>query len=205
VDYPDVNLTSNTGPLIIVPGVTPSGLGLQAAPGQNSAYPETAAISINPILGFKGTVTLGCTTQSPVYVNCTMLPPSITISGTSASTAILSVSTPANLPLGTKTSELRTAAGRTMLAFLPLGMLAFCFRRRKRLSQVLLALMVLVGMSAGMSGCSASNKTAYFTPIPAGQQFVTVTASYQSTGNFCSSPTATCTVVRSFVVPITIE
>src|SRR6185437_12227486 len=35
VDYPDVNLTSNTGPLIIVPGVTPSGLGLQAAPGQN--------------------------------------------------------------------------------------------------------------------------------------------------------------------------
>lgn len=84
-------------------------------------------------------------------------------------------------------------------------MLAFCFRRRKRLSQVLLALMVLVGMSAGMSGCSASNQTAYFTPIPAGQQFVTVTASYQSTGNFCSSPTATCTVVRSFVVPITIE
>jgi sugar lactone lactonase YvrE len=205
VDYPDVNLTSNTGPLIIVPGVTPSGLGLQAAPGQNSAYPETAAISINPILGFKGTVTLGCTTQNPVYVNCTMLPPSITISGTSASTAILSVSTPANLPLGTKTSALRTATGRTVLAFLPFGMLAFCFRRRKRLSQVLLALMVLVGMSAGMSGCSASNQTAYFTPIPAGQQFVTVTASYQSTGNFCSSPTATCTVVRSFVVPITIE
>jgi hypothetical protein len=207
VDYPDINLTSNTGPLIVVPGVTPSGPGLVAAPGQNSAYPESAAISINPLLGFTGTVTLSCRTQNPIYVNCSMLPPSLTISGTSALTAILSVSTPANLPLGTKTSELRTAAGKTALAFLPLGMLAFCFRRRKRLSQALLALMVLCGMSAGMGGCSASNRTAYFTPIPAGPQSVTVVATYTSTGTplLCSGGASSCTVTRSFVVPITIE
>lgn len=215
-DYKDINLSSATGPLIIVPGTTPSGLGLPAAPGQNSSYPETAAIQINPILGFTGTVSMSCTTQNPSYVSCSMTPPSVCFGSTSpciasgSATAILSVSTPATLPLGffgnSSTAQVHTAAGKTALAFLPLGVLAFCFRKRKRLSQVLLALMVLGGMTAGMSGCGGGNQVNFYTPVPTGAQTVTVTATYTSTNTplFCGTASS-CTVTRSFVVPINID
>ncbi|HWB31806.1 MAG TPA: Ig-like domain repeat protein [Acidobacteriaceae bacterium] len=200
VDNKDFTVTSNTGPISVLPGVTPSGLGLPSAPNQNSAAPETAAISINGVLGFTGTVTLSCTTQNPSYVFCSMTPPSVTVaaSGSGATqTAILSVYTPTQLPLGffgNSSAQLKTSAGRTVLAFLPFGVLAFCLRRRRRLSQVLLVLMVLVGMSAGMSGCGGGNQVDFYTPVPTGPQTVTVTATSSTAG-----------VSRSLVVPININ
>jgi sugar lactone lactonase YvrE len=208
VDNPDFTLTSPTGPISVLPGVVPSGNGLPAAPNQNSAAQETAVLFVNRILGFVGQVSLSCQTQNPSYVSCFMTPqsvcfaaastPACTNTATTAAT-VLGVQTPATLPLGFKfTSQLRTSATGTALAFLPVGLLAFCVRRRRRLSKALWMLMAVAAVSVGMSGCGG-NLVSFYTPIPTGPQTVTVTATYL--GNGSNQPAAT----RSFVVPININ
>ncbi len=89
VDNPDFTLTSLTGPVIVVPGVVPSGNGLLAAPNQQSSTPETAVLFVNGILGFAGQVSLSCQTQNPAYVSCFMTPPTVTVaaSGTGITAA----------------------------------------------------------------------------------------------------------------------
>jgi hypothetical protein len=111
--------------------------------------------------------------------------------------AVLAVETPATLPLGFKTSELRTSATRTVLAFLPLGVLAFCVRRRRRLSKALWVLMIVSAIGAGMTGCGG-NQVDFYTPVPTGPQTVTVNATW---GGSATQPAG----VRSFVVPIAID
>jgi hypothetical protein len=207
VDNPDFTLTSTTGPVQIDPGIVPSGNGLLVEPNQNTSYPESAVLSITAIQGFTGSVSLSCTPQNPSYVSCFMTPTSVCFAATSsaactntASTAaaVVAIFTPATLPLGFKTAEVRTSPGKTVLAFLPFGVLAFCLRRRRRLSKALWMLIAIVAVGAGMSGCGG-NQIAFYTPIPTGPQTVTVTATY--IGNGGSQPAAT----RSFVVPIAID
>ena len=208
VDNPDFTLTSPTGPISIIPGVVPSGNGLPVAPNQNSAAPGTAVLFLNKVLGFVGQISLSCTTQNPSYESCVMSPQSVcfaatsstacTNTGSSAAT-VLAVQTPATLPLGFKfTSQLRTSATGTALAFLPLGLLAFCVRRRRRLSKALWMLIAISAVSAGMSGCGG-NLVNFYTPVPTGAQSVTVTATYL--GNGSNQPPS----VRTFVVPININ
>ena len=87
------------------------------------------------------------------------------------------------------------------MAFLPFGVLAFCLRRRRRLSKALWMLIAIAAVSVGMSGCGG-NSVDFYTPIPTGPQTVTVTASY----TYVSYHTHTnLSVTRSFVVPITIN
>lgn len=196
VDTPDFTLTSNTGPVVIIPGVVPSGNGLPAAPNQSTAAPETAVLFVNAVLGFTGTVSLSCQPQSPSYVSCFMTPTSVcfattssaacTNTATSAAT-VVAISTPATLPLGFKTSEVRSSTARTVLAFLPFGVLAFCVRRRRRLSKALWTLIAVIAVGAVMSGCGG-NQVDFYTPIPTGAQTVTVTATYQGV-----TPTGTVT------------
>jgi sugar lactone lactonase YvrE len=210
VDNPDFTLTSATGPITVIPGVVPSGNGLLSAPNQNSSSPETAVLFVNKVLGFVGQVSLSCQTQNPSYVSCFMTPQSVcfattsstacTNTGASAAT-VLAVQTPATLPLGFKfssNSRPGMSATRTVLAFLPFGFLAFCVRRRRRLSKALWMLIAITAVSVGMSGCGG-NQVSFYTPIPTGPQTVTVTATYL--GNGGSQPSAT----RSFVVPININ
>jgi hypothetical protein len=198
VDYPDFTLTSTTGPIAINPGTVPSGNGLLAAPNQSTAFPETAVLFINGILGFAGQVTLTCAPQSPSYVSCFMTPPAVSVSSSTKTAAtVIAVETPATLPLGFKTSELRTSATRTVLAFLPLGVLAFCVRRRRRLSKLLWMLMIASAIGVGMTGCGG-NQVDFYTAVPTGSQTVTVTATWP--GN-ATQPAGT----RSFVVPINID
>jgi hypothetical protein len=198
VDYPDFTLTSTTGPIAINPGTVPSGNGLLAAPNQSTAFPETAVLFVNGVLGFSGQVTLSCAPQSPSYVSCFMTPPAVSVSSSTKTAAtVIAVETPATLPLGFKTSELRTSATRTVLAFLPLGVLAFCVRRRRRLSKLLWTLMIVSAIGAGMTGCGG-NQVDFYTAVPTGAQTVTVTASWP--GN-ATQPAGT----RSFVVPINID
>jgi peptidoglycan/LPS O-acetylase OafA/YrhL len=109
---------------------------------------------------------------------------------------VVAVETPATLPLGYSfgnTAELRTSVTRTVLAFLPFGVLAFCVRRRRRLSKALWMLMVISAVSAGMTGCGG-NQVNFYTPIPTGPQTVTVIATYPTTG-----------VTRSYTLPINID
>ena len=198
VDYPDFTLTSTTGPVTVIPGVVPSGNGLLPAPNQSTAAPETAVLFVNGVLGFAGQVTLSCLPQNPSYVSCFMTPPAVSVTAASKTAAtVVAIETPATLPLGFKLSELRTSATRTVLAFLPFGILAFCVRRRRRLSKALWMLMIVSAIGAGMTGCGG-NQVDFYTAVPTGPQTVTVTATWQ--GN-ATEPAAT----RSFVVPINID
>jgi hypothetical protein len=206
VDYPDFTLTSTTGPVVVIPGVVPSGNGLLPAPNQSTAAPETAVLFVNGVLGFAGQVTLSCpqqlngTVYYPAYITCFMTPTAVSITASAKTAAtVVAIETPATLPLGYKfnTAELRTSATRTVLAFLPFGVLAFCVRRRRRLSKALWMLMIVSAIGAGMTGCGG-NQVDFYTAVPTGPQTVTVTATWQ--GN-ATEPAAT----RSFVVPINID
>jgi sugar lactone lactonase YvrE len=213
VDNPDFTLTSTTGPISVVPGTVPSGNGLPSAPNQSSANPQSAILSIGGVLGFTGTVNLSnCVTQHPSYVSCfvgqlivvngaTQPVPYATVVNGATVAVVFDVSTPATLPLGfNTTAQLRTTATRTVLAFLPFGVLAFCVRRRRRLSKALWMLIAIAAVSVGMSGCGG-NSVDFYTPIPTGPQTVTVNASYTYVSSVPTQPSVT----RSFVVPITIN
>ena len=214
VDNPDFTLTSTTGPISVIPGNVPSGNGLPSAPNQaGSSNPQSTIISIGGILGFSGTVNLGnCVTQHPSYVSCfvgqlivvngaTQPVPYATVVNGATVPVVFDVSTPTTLPLGfNTTAQLRTTATRTVLAFLPFGVLAFCVRRRRRLSKALWMLIAIAAVSVGMSGCGG-NSVDFYTPIPTGPQIVTVNASYTYVSSVPTQPSVT----RSFVVPITIN
>jgi hypothetical protein len=206
VDYPDFTLTSTTGPVVVIPGVVPSGNGLLPAPNQSTAAPETAVLFVNGVLGFAGQVTLSCpqqlngTVYYPAYITCFMTPTAVSITASAKTAAtVVAIETPATLPLGYKfnTAELRTSATRTVLAFLPFGVLAFCVRRRRRLSKALWMLMIVSAIGAGMTGCGG-NQVDFYTAVPTGPQTVTVFATWQGSA---TEPAAT----RSFVVPINID
>jgi hypothetical protein len=192
--------------ILINPGTVPSGNGLPAAPNQSTAYPESAVLFVNTVLGFTGSISLSCTTQNPSYVTCFMTPttvcfastssPACTNTATSAAT-VVAIETPATLPLGFF-GQTRISPTKTMLAFLPFGVLAFCVRRRGRLSKALWMLIAIVGVGAVMTGCGG-NQVAFYTPVPSGPQTVTVTATYL--GNGGTQPAE----ARSFAVPIAIE
>ena len=198
VDNADFVITTTSGVVTISPGVT-AGYGILApAVGQTSAYPETAYISITSILSQTGVVNLSCATLNPKYVYCAMTPAYVTLTGSGSQTSVLSVWTPATLPLGFfNTSHVRTSATRTAWAFLPLGVLAFCVRRRRKLSKALWMLIAVAAVSAGMSGCGG-NQVALYTPVPTGAQTVTVTGSGTSITDQSS-------IVRSLVVNININ
>ncbi|HEX9200549.1 MAG TPA: hypothetical protein VF865_13375, partial [Acidobacteriaceae bacterium] len=189
VDTPDFTVSSTTSVINIIPGIVPSGNGLPPAANQSTAAPESAIINISAVLGFVGNVSLTCTTQHPSYVTCFMTPQTVCFATTSSpactntltSTAsVLAVQTPATLPLGFSTGQVRMSTTKTVLAFLPFGVLAFCVRRRRRLSQALWMLIAIAAVSAGMSGCGG-NQVDFFTPVPTGPQTVTVTGTFAST------------------------
>ena len=203
VDYPDFTLspTASTGLLQIVPGKNPSGNGLPTPPNANSG--QSTAIAINSILKFTGNINLSCATQNPTWVFCFMSPTVQTVPSGGSIVSVLGVSTPATLPLGFSfgTAELRTSATKTVLAFLPLGFLAFCVRRRRMLSKALWVLIAVAAVSIGVSGCGG-NRVAFYTPIPTGLQTVTVIGSYP--GNISSGGT-TPAETRTYAVAINIQ
>jgi len=195
--------------VIVIPGVVPSGNGLPPAANQSTAAPETAIINISSVLGFSGQVSVSCTTQNPSYVSCSMTPPVAclgtctaangTTSTVTSTASILSVWTPATLPLGFfgKSQAPSISKTKTVLAFLPFGVLAFCVRRRRRLSKMLWMLIAVAAITAGVEGCGG-NTVNFYTPVPTGLQNVTITGTFTgSTG----IPAQT----RSFVVPISIN
>jgi len=213
VDVADFVVSSTTTPVQIAPGIIPGGLTTVA--GESAATPETATVTVASILSYKGTVYLGCTPQNPTYVTCTLAPPSVTVpspaSGTTTASvvSIISIQTPATLPLGFKfgtTSQLRRPVSETMLAFLPLGILAFCLRRRRRLSNALWMLLAISILTTGLNGCG-DNSVDYFTPVPSGPQYVTIyTCSVQSdcTNPISGTPSGA-GVIRAFKLPINIQ
>jgi hypothetical protein len=133
------------------------------------------------------------------YIQCLVTPPTLTLTSGGTLTAVLSVSTPASEPLGFNFySMVPTKGSATVLAFLPLGIFAFCMRRRRRLSKALWMLVIIALVSVGMSGCGG-NTVSFYSPIPFGPQYVTVYVS----GTSITAPNPT--LLRSFTVEINIQ
>jgi hypothetical protein len=208
VDTADFTITGSSSPLSIAPGVLPGGNSSVA--GQAAATPEQLTLTMTSLLSYALPVYVACQPQNPSYVNCAVSPASVTLAANGTATSIVSIQTPATLPLGFFTSELKHPVSTTVLAFAPLGVLAFCFRRRKRLSKILWMLLAVGAISTGLNGCG-STTVAYFTPVPSGAQTVTVYAcSVQAsctTSNPITSPlTGTgAGLIRSFTVNINIQ
>jgi hypothetical protein len=208
VDNPDFTLSANVSPMIVTPGAVPSGYGIGGIGGSGT---QTILLYLGGINTFVGTVNLTCT-PSVSYVSCfagqvtvvngvtTLSPYSVVTLSSPTAAVTFDVSTPLTLPIGYfgTTSQLRTTATKTVLAFLPLGLLAFCVRRRRRLSKALWMLIAIAAVGTVMSGCGGTN-VQFYTPVPTGPQSVTVTATYTSITP--GQPTTT----RTFVVPIVIN
>jgi hypothetical protein len=208
VDNPDFSLSANVSPMIVTPGAVPSGYGIGGVAGGGT---QTILLYLGGINTFVGTVNLTCT-PSVSYMSCfagqvsvvngvtTLSPYSVVTLASPTAALTFDASTPLTLPIGYfgTSSLLRTTATRTVLAFLPLGLLAFCVRRRRRLSKALWMLIAIAAVGTVMSGCG-SNNVQFYTPVPTGQQSVTVTATYTSITP--GQPTTS----RTFVVPIVIN
>ncbi len=214
VDNPDFSFTASNSaalPLPVIPGNIPNGNGLPSQPNQNSSDPQSLIIEVGGINSFVGTINLTCVPNNPGYESCfvgqitvvngapSLIPYATVTTGSQTVPVIFDVKTPATLPLGyNSVGQLRTTATRTVLAILPFGVLAFCVRRRRRLSKALWMLIAIAVVGTVMSGCGGNN-VSFYTPVPTGQDSVTVNATYTSI-----TP-AQPTVTRTFVVPIIID
>ena len=177
VTNPDFTVVAPSNPLAILPGIIPGGN--QNVPGQSAATPEQATITFNPLQGYTGTVNITCTSPSS-YVTCALSATSVVMAGTTPQTVVISVSTPATLPIDYAASLGRfERASDPRLCMIPLGLLALlplAGARRKRLTRYVWALVGTAILGLGLSGCSPVNLVKFYTPIPRGDQTLTITA-----------------------------
>ena len=128
----------------------------------------TLTLSVLPGGGFTGVVGLTCSSLVK-YVTCTVANPSVTLSGTTASTS------GATITVAATTSAVRGFGGGAVLAMLaPFGLLLL--GSRKRLRGVVLAVMLLAAgmVVSGCGGTPAASGAA--SNVPVGTQLVSFTA-----------------------------
>jgi subtilase family serine protease len=158
--------------------LTPNPASLSFAPGATTG--NTATISVTPSGGFTGAVSLSCsitTNASSDPATCSLSPTSVTISGATAQTSTLTITTTAatssSLDRGRKL--LWPSAGGAALA-----LLLFLVPRRRRNWLAMLGLLVLsvsvagLGCGGGSGGSSGSGNSG----TTAGSYTVTVTGNY---------------------------
>jgi hypothetical protein len=191
----DSNLTGSTSSALSqvvnpLPGFgAPSG----SQPGSISIEPgattgNTAIISVVGTNGFSGTVNLSCDI-TPIAANdppsCTLSPSSVTLSGTTAQTSTLTVSTtaassalirPLWRPIG------GTALAVVLMLFLP----------RKRRSWLAMLVLLAIAASLGVAGCGGGGSKSSGNPgTAAGTYTVTVTGTSGSTSAAITTVTLT--------------
>jgi hypothetical protein len=178
-------ITASTTSQVIVTGIPGIALANSApitlTAGASSG--NTSTLTVTPSGGYTGVVGISCAvTSAPAEavdpVTCSATPASITISGATPSTAVLTISSTARTTAALHPSrEVLRGVGGTTLA---LGVLCLLPSRRRRRFRGLAALVVLfsistiVGCSGGAGGSSGS---ATPTGTTAGAYVVTVTAS----------------------------
>ena len=160
-DITDYNNASTTVLLIVIAAVNPSftiagDAGITVPAGATTG--NTSTVTVTPANGFTGTISLSCTitptaASNPATCN---LPAAVTINGTTAQTATLTVNTTKAIALNTPLNLFGLATGGAALACILLfGIPA----RRRRLSSMLgmfALLMVLAGSAIACSGKASS-------------------------------------------------
>jgi uncharacterized protein (TIGR03118 family) len=161
-------------------GSTPT-FGFSASAGAatvTAGNSATATISVAPVNGFSGTVTLACT-GLPISATCSFSPSSLTVSSTAVATSTVTIQT-TKATAGLEQPRIRSngGAGITTAMLLPFASLIFFSRRRVARSATLRALCALVvslAVGSFIVGCTGSGMTS-ITPTPAGQSTVVMTA-----------------------------
>ena len=164
-----------------VPTVPPD-FTLTASPSSSLVavgQPATYKLTLNPIGGFNTAVTLTCS-GLPANTACVFNPTTVTLNGSSASTATLTINTGVTAKLLHFLPGQRTGGVNPFtLACLPLGLGALLFgRRRRKLLRAAMAGSALLCILFMVSGCS-SIKSSTATSI----NTVTVTATSGSTSH----------------------
>jgi len=144
----------------------------------------TTTLTITPINGYTGQITLGCVTL-PQYASCLFSQATFSLTGTTPATITLTINTRssvASLSEPLMPGQARSTMSLAGFALLPAMLLAgvFGLRRRSKLGAIkLMALLVCVGVMVSLSGCVTVTTTGgsgvEFTPL--GTSTVTVTAS----------------------------
>jgi hypothetical protein len=150
-------------------------------PGQSASY----MVSVAPGGGFEQTVTMSCS-GAPVGSTCSVSPSSVALSGASAATATVTVTTagnsaalappnsepPSNRPFG-RWSGLSDTLRLAMV-------LGFVSYRRERRSRLLLglALLSLLAIASTMLACGGGSSSVGTGATPAGTYNLTVTGSF---------------------------
>jgi len=139
VSQPDFAVTASTPNLTVSAGST-----------------GTDVLTLQPILGLTGSVTLACGSGVPAGTTCTISPSSLTLG--SATTATVSLATLAPSP--TSTSADVQGAGRLWMVGTGTGLVAFAallfLPQRRRRSPFLLCLLAL-GITAAIMGCGGGS------------------------------------------------
>jgi len=156
-DTIDYNGASATTTLTVTAGPPPTfgviGNAITVEPG--ATVGNTSTIAVTPANGFTGTVSLSCAITPAAAkdpATCNILPSSVTISGTTAQTATLTVSTTLATALNQPSRLFWPSAGGVTLA------LVFLFRlpKKRRNWLAMLGLFCLLVSIAGL-GCGGSN------------------------------------------------
>jgi len=169
-----------------VAGSTPT-FGFSASSGAatvTAGNSATATISIAPVNGFSGTVTLACS-GLPVGATCSFSPNSLTVSSTAVAISTVTIQT-TMATASVQSPHVRNNAGTGIMAamLLPFASLIFFSRRRAMRSapslRILSALVVSLAVGSFIVGCTGSGMTSV-TPTPAGQSTVVMTATSGAT------------------------
>lgn len=156
----------------------------------------TTTLTITPLNGFTGSVTLSCA-NLPQYATCSFSPATVVLATTTATTSTLTIGT------GTLTGAVsapqlpgRAASGMSLagLLWLPAGLLAglLMLRRRKsvavRLAVLLLAGALGLAMLAGCAQVTVNSSGSGSTVTPVGTTTFTVAATTVGTTNYQTIP-----------------
>lgn len=135
----------------------------------------TVTITGTPVGGYTGTVTFACGTL-PSAAACTFSPNSLSFTGASAAqSTTLTFSTTSTTGL-LQQPGLFSRTATTIVVALLLMPLGFARRSRRLVRGTLFALLLAVGLVAGLSGCSSTSKTSLTTPAGTYTVPITVTA-----------------------------
>jgi uncharacterized protein (TIGR03118 family) len=139
-----------------------------------------ATLSIAPVNGFSGTVTLACS-GLPAGATCTFAPAQLTASGTAATTGTVTIKTTKAYALLRSRSGNISLAGLTPVVLFPLALiLAYRLRGAPRVfAPVARVVIVFTGglvLGALALGCGYSNTSAAVASTPVGQSQVVISA-----------------------------
>jgi hypothetical protein len=159
-DGGDFSITANTQLLAITSGQSGS-----------------TTLQLGSMLGMTGTAKMTCATSSK-YLTCSFNPASVTLSATANATTTLTVNTQTTVtPTSSASNQGLKFGGGETTGCVALAGLLLVGRRRRRVLNSLIALVMFAALGLGLTGCGGSAKPPTPQPVnaPAGNYTVLVT------------------------------